>query len=227
VSFFLNSKLTLPDLSPRAMVQLALTRLLQPYPGALAQLAHHSGKTFALVAPPFKGLFTIESTGQVVCADSAIVPDVSIEIDLNKINWSQWADADHHFDIVSVTRVTGDAALAQTLSGLMKTLRPDIEDLLAERLGDVPARNLVKGAKSLHQGLMQSGRRVTENMVEYLSHESRVLTPEVLLHSLSSSLQSFNTNLARLQSRQQQLNEKLEQLSALKKSIKAKGQSSQ
>lgn len=227
MSFFLNLKPNLPDLSPRAMVHLALTRLLQPYPGALALLAHHSGKTFALMAPPFKGLFTIESTGQVVCAESAIVPDVSIEIDLNKINWSQWADADHHFDIVSVTRVTGDAALAQTLSGLMKTLRPDIEDLLAERLGDVPARNLVKGAKSLHQVLIQSGRRATENIVEYLSHESRVLTPEALLHSFSSSLQSFNRNLAQLQSRQQQLNEKLEQLAALKKSIKAKGQLSQ
>jgi ubiquinone biosynthesis protein UbiJ len=207
------------------MVQLALTRLLQPYPGALAQLARHSGKTFAIVASPFKGLFTIESTGQVVYADSAIVPDVSIEIDLKKINWAQLADADQHFDIVSVTRVTGDAALAQTLSGLMQTLRPDIEDLLAERLGDIPARNLVKAAKTLQQGVLQSGRKVAENVSEYLSHESHILAPQVVLQGFSSSLKSFNSKLELLQSRQQQLNQKLEQIKALKKSIKDKGQS--
>jgi ubiquinone biosynthesis protein UbiJ len=207
------------------MVQLALTRLLQPYPGALAQLARHSGKTFAIVASPFKGLFTIESTGQVVYADSAIVPDVSIEIDLKKINWAQLADADQHFDIVSVTRVTGDAALAQTLSGLMQTLRPDIEDLLAERLGDIPARNLVKAAKTLQQGVLQSGRKVAENVSEYLSHESHILAPQVVLQGFSSSLKSFNSKLELLQSRQQQLNQKLEQIKALKKSIKDKVQS--
>jgi ubiquinone biosynthesis protein UbiJ len=207
------------------MVQLALTRLLQPYPGALAQLARHSGKTFAIVASPFKGLFTIESTGQVVYADSAIVPDVSIEIDLKKINWAQLADADQHFDIVSVTRVTGDAALSQTLSGLMQTLRPDIEDLLAERLGDIPARNLVKAAKTLQQGVLQSGRKVAENVSEYLSHESHILAPQVVLQGFSSSLKSFNSKLELLQSRQQQLNQKLEQIKALKKSIKDKGQS--
>jgi len=120
--------------------------------------------------------------------------------------------------LVSVTRVTGDAGLAQTLSGLLQTLRPDIEDLLAERVGDIPARNLVQAVKSLQQGVMQSGQRAAENVAEYLSHETAVLTPHVVLKEFSASLQKLVLRLQQLQSQQQQLDQRIKQIVAQKKS---------
>lgn len=204
-------------MSPQALIQVALTRLLQRYPSALAQLAQHAGKTFAIVADPFKGLFTIEHDGQLAYADVAVVPDVTIEVDLKRIDWVQWATSKTRFDIVSVTRVMGNASLAQTLSSLLQTLRPDIEDLLAERVGDIPARHLTQAAKGLHQGMMRSGQRIAENIAEYLSYETQVLTPQVALKEFSSSLQSLSTRLQQLQSRQQQLDQRIKQLAAQKK----------
>lgn len=210
----------MPDLSPRALIQAVLTRLLQRYPSAQALLSHHAGKTFLIVADPFKGLFTIGHDGQLTYADAAVVPDVSIEVDLKRIEWVQWASSETRFDIVSVTRVTGDAGLAQTLSGLLQTLRPDIEDLLADRFGDIPARNLVQAAKGLQKGIMRSGQRAAENMAEYLSYETRVLTPLVALQEFSSSLQTLATRLQQLRSRQQQLDKKIKKFVAQKKLIK-------
>jgi ubiquinone biosynthesis protein UbiJ len=224
VSLILKSRPALPDLSPRALIQVALTRLLQRYPSAQALLAHHAGKTFAIVADPLKGLFTIEHDGQLANADPAVVPDVTIEVDLKRIDWVQWAKSETRFDIVSVTRVTGDAGLAQTLSGLLQTLRPDIEDLLAERVGDIPARQLVRAAKSLQQGVMRSGQRITENIAEYLSHETRVLTPQVALQEFSTSLQALAARLQQLHSRQQRLDQSIKQLVALKESNKGQPQ---
>lgn len=209
-------------MSPRAFIQLALTRLLQRYPSALAQLAQHAGKTFALVADPFKGLFTIEHDGQLAYADPAVVPDVTIEVDLKRIDWVQWATANTRFDIVSVTRVMGDASLAQTLSSLLQTLRPDIEDLLAERVGDIPAHRLMQAAQGLRQGVMRSGQRVAENIAEYLSYETQVLTPQVVLNEFSSSLQTLSMRLQQLQSRQQQLDQRIKQLVAQKNSNKGR-----
>jgi ubiquinone biosynthesis protein UbiJ len=205
-------------MSPRALIQAALTRLLQRYPSAQALLAQHAGKTFAILAEPLKGLFTIEHDGQLVFADDAIVPNVTIEVDLRRVDWVQWATSESRFDLVSVTRVTGDAGLAQTLSGLLQTLRPDIEDLLAERVGDIPARNLVQAVKSLQQGVMQSGQRAAENVAEYLSHETAVLTPHVVLKEFSASLQKLVLRLQQLQSQQQQLDQRIKQIVAQKKS---------
>jgi ubiquinone biosynthesis protein UbiJ len=205
-------------MSLRALIQAALTRLLQRYPSAQALLAQHAGKTFAILAEPLKGLFTIEHDGQLVFADDAIVPNVTIEVDLRRVDWVQWATSESRFDLVSVTRVTGDAGLAQTLSGLLQTLRPDIEDLLAERVGDIPARNLVQAVKSLQQGVMQSGQRAAENVAEYLSHETAVLTPHVVLKEFSASLQKLVLRLQQLQSQQQQLDQRIKQIVAQKKS---------
>ncbi len=205
-------------MSPRALVQVALTQLLQRYPSALALLAQHAGKTFAIVADPFKGLFTIEHDGQLASADTAVVPDVTIEIDLKRIDWVQWATSETHFDIVSVTRVMGDASLAQTLSSLLQTLRPDIEDLLAEKVGDIPARHVIQAAKGLHQGVMRSGQRFAENIAEYLSHETQVLTSQLALKEFSSSLQLLSIQLQQLESRQQQLDQRIKQLIAKKNS---------
>lgn len=208
----------MPDMSPRALIQVVLTRLLQRYPSAQALLAQHAGKTFAILAEPLKGLFTIEHDGQLVFADDAVVPNVTIEVDLTRVDWVQWATSESRFDLVSVTRVTGDAGLAQTLSGLLQTLRPDIEDLLAERVGDIPARNIVQAAKSLQQGVMQSGQRAAENVAEYLSHETAVLTPHVVLKEFSASLQILVLRLQQLQSQQQQLDQRIKQIVAQKKS---------
>jgi ubiquinone biosynthesis protein UbiJ len=200
----------------------ALTRLLQRYPSALAQLAQHAGKTFAIVADPVKGLFTIEHDGQLAYADAAVVPDVTIEVDLKRIDWVQWATSETRFDMVSITRVMGDASLAQTLSSLLQTLRPDLEDFLAERVGDIPARYMIQAAKGLHQGAMRSGQRMAENIAEYLSHETQILTPQVALAEFSSSLQSLSIRLQQLQSRQQQLDQRIKQLVTQKKSNKGR-----
>jgi len=85
-------------MSPRALIQAALTRLLQRYPSAQALLAQHAGKTFAILAEPLKGLFTIEHDGQLVFADDAIVPNVTIEVDLRRVDWVQWATSESRFD---------------------------------------------------------------------------------------------------------------------------------
>ena len=210
----------MPDLSPRALIQSALTSLLKRNPSALAQLARHAGKTFAMVALPFKGLFTIEHDGQLAYADPAIMPDVTIEIDLSRVDWPKVVGARAAPDLVSLPRVTGDAGLAQTLSNLLQTLRPDIEDLLAERVGDIAARQLVQTAKGLQQGVVRSGQRAAENIAEYLSYETNILTPQVALADFASNLQAVHQRLQSLATQHQQLSLKIDRITAQNARVK-------
>jgi ubiquinone biosynthesis accessory factor UbiJ len=74
-------------------------------------------------------------------------------------------------------RLDGDGEVAEKFQELLALLRPDLEDELAQVIGDVPAH----GAASLVRRVMGYGRSVArtqaQNVGEYLAHERGDLVP--------------------------------------------------
>lgn len=179
---------------PRQVICDLLNRILAREPAVLALLAEHAGQTFRLVADPVDATITIAHDGRLSAADVSnvsIVPDVTLKIDTRELWASGWRPGQPVPERAGLVQVSGDAALAQTLSMLAKSWRVDPEDLLSSVVGDVAAVQLVGGVKRLATLATQFVTRTTENVAEYAVHESHVLVGQ-------SSQQTFKDDLAAL-----------------------------
>ncbi|NNG23897.1 ubiquinone biosynthesis accessory factor UbiJ [Telluria aromaticivorans] len=75
----------------------------------------------------------------------------------------------------SYVKIEGDAEFANTISALSRGLRWDAEYDLERLLGPLAARHLVQGSRGAAEGVLGAGRRLAENLAEFLLDERQVL----------------------------------------------------
>jgi ubiquinone biosynthesis protein UbiJ len=73
--------------------------------------------------------------------------------------------------------ISGDAQLAQQFRELAQLLRPDLEEDLAQVLGDVPAHQLGRLARLGAGWTRKAATTTLTNLAEYLGHERADLVP--------------------------------------------------
>lgn len=186
---------------PRQAICGLLNGLFERQPAVFDLLSCHAGRSFRLLASPVDAAMTIGHDGRLAPADLAVVPDVTLTIDTAKL-WSEgWRPGHPLPERAGLVHVSGDAALAQTLSTLAKSWRPDIEDLLSQYIGDVAAVQLVSGAKRLTMLASQFFVRTTANVAEYAAHEAQWLVADVRMREHTSELSSLSADLDSLQKR--------------------------
>ncbi len=163
----------------------AFNLLTQQQPWAAQRLAAHAGQTLRICLGGFQVTFTIGHGGTLEAADSAVVPDVVLELIAEKLSLAALLAPNARNDIAQWVHVTGQAALAQVVSDLARDLRPDPEDAVAQWLGDVPARRLTQGVQGAFAGARSFARGVAENLAEYFSEETNTLAATPALASLT------------------------------------------
>lgn len=194
----------------------AINTLTQQQVWAAQRLAQHAGKTIRITVGGFQLNWSIEPDGQLVRAHDSAVPDVTLEILVEKFNPIALLGQSRKPDMAEYVHVSGQAALAQVMSELARDLRPDPEDALAQWLGDVPARRLVRGAKQVLNTAQTFGLSLSQNLAEYLSEETDALVgkPAMLAQKseqsgLLAALERLEQSQARLQGRVQRLERSL------------------
>jgi ubiquinone biosynthesis accessory factor UbiJ len=202
--------------TPSGAVCAALNFLFRQQPTVLDLLAVHSGRSFRLVARPLEDAFTIGHDGCISPADLAVAVDVTVELDMQALWAAGWRPGQPLPDAPGFVHVSGDAALAQTLSMLAKSWRLDFEDLLAHMIGDIPAKGFVQGAKQIVQAVALGAQRLSGNVAEFVAYEQPILTPTVLFNQHKEQLASLNSNLTQLAQRLEQLDRR-----ALNRPLKA------
>lgn len=188
--------------------------MFERQPAVFELLAQHAGHTFRLLAKPIDAAMTIGHDGRLSPADAAVVPDVTLIIDTARLWAEGWRPGQPFPERAGLVHVSGDAAMAQTLSTLAKSWRPDLEDILSQYVGDVAAVQLVASAKRLGTLAVQFATRTSENLAEYVAYEANVVLPEVVLREHASALARLNTDLDALQKRLDDLDARARQLSA-------------
>ncbi|MGA9026147.1 MAG: SCP2 sterol-binding domain-containing protein [Steroidobacteraceae bacterium] len=102
----------------------------------------------------------------------------------------------------SPAQVRGDAEVAAQFRELLRLARPDWEEELSRRIGDVPARRLGRLTRDAFDWARNARRTVRENLAEYLQEESRDLVnrPELdeFLHGVDALRESTDRIDARL-----------------------------
>jgi len=194
---------TLPFLpAPPSLAARALNALLSREAWARERLARHAGKTVRLALGGLALSLTVASDGTLQAADPAVQPDVTLTVIPERITLDRLRPGPQAHDaFAEMTHISGDAALAQVVSDLARHLRPDFEDMLAERVGDIAALRLAGGTRAAAQGLREAADRLAGNLAEYLSEESRLLAGRPALAAMAADLAAEQARLEALHAR--------------------------
>ncbi|MDQ8033390.1 MAG: SCP2 sterol-binding domain-containing protein [Bordetella sp.] len=160
---------------PSRLVVRLLNALLAREPWARERLQRHAGKTVRFALGGFALSLTIASDGQVDVADAAVVADVTLSGVPERMSLARLLPGSAKPDFAELTHISGDAALAQVVADLARDLRWDVEDELAQRIGDVPAARLLGGTRAVTGFARNAALRLAQNISEYLAEERGVV----------------------------------------------------
>ena len=189
-----------------------MNAVLQQQTAARDLLAQHPGQTFELQAAPVSASLTIDQTGLFAPADPIVKADVLVVVDTRQLWAIGWRPGKPFPERSGLVHVSGDAAFAKTLALLAKHCRPDLEDLLAQRIGDIPARQLTMAFQRLAGVMVESADRMAANLAEYITHEAQVLPSYPALISHASQLRDLKGALDLLEVRTKSLEARIERL---------------
>lgn len=203
-----------PGAQPVSWVIGAVNALMRRQPAAQELLAQHAGRTVHIHIGQPRFALTVCHDGSLDVADDSIMPDVTLRVDVTRLLQSGWTPGRALPESAGLFHITGDAALAQSLSTLARHWRPDLEDLLAEFVGDIPAVQIVRTARGFLHALFETGEKLTQNVAEFLAYESRDLTARPVLETWQRQLQSHTRSLSEMDQRLEVLFNRLRAIEA-------------
>ena len=214
VKQFTPALLNFNALHPVHAMAAAFNLLTAQQPWAAERLARHAGKTLRITLGGFAVTMTIESDGRLVRADSAVVPDVVLEIIAERLSFDRLFSTQSSRDVAELINISGQAALAQLVSDLARDLRPEPEDALANVIGDLPANKLMQSGQKLLQAFQAFSRGIAHNTAEYLAEETHALAGQPVLAMHAQRIVSLDVRTDALSDRHARLCARLERLSS-------------
>ncbi|MBV6417732.1 MAG: hypothetical protein CMLOHMNK_02496 [Steroidobacteraceae bacterium] len=179
-----------------------LNRNLPRSPRARALCAELAGKGFAITVQGLAIRFLLSSDGERLALARDGAGQADAEFHGSPINLLALAGPDAEGVIRrGDVRVDGDAQVAQQFRELLHLLRPDVEEEMAQLLGDAAAHRLGRSAA----GMLEFGRRLvttgTRNVAEYFAHERADLVPRAEADAFFADVDRAREDVDRLAAR--------------------------
>lgn len=199
-----------PSLVRAAMglVEQALNAALAYDPDTRAALGRMAGRViaFELVGPAVTVYLLAEPPALRLSTEPPAPPEVSLRG--TPLALLELARSPEPHAAGGQVEITGDLRLARQLETALAGVDIDWEEMLAQRLGDTPARKLGNLARGL-AGWARGARRSLEmNLGEYLRYETRVVVER-------EELDGFLAGIDRLRDDADRLEQRLARLAAL------------
>ena len=176
----------------------ALNHLLDAEPWASERLAPFAGETVELRAPALRALrFAIVAGGRLAPAPQATA--ASLVITLRPEALPAAARGEDH--LLRAVELEGNAKLASEALFLVRHLRWDYEEDLAQAIGDIAAHRLAGLARQIAGWHADAARRLAEGLVEYALEESRLLVARAEMQAHGSANARLRDGLERLEKR--------------------------
>jgi ubiquinone biosynthesis protein UbiJ len=167
---FLSPQRALADALTASAVA-AINHLLADEAWARASLARHAGKIAVIDTGHLALRLRAAADGLLEAARPETVPNVTIHVKLADLPLI----AQNRERAFSYVRIEGDAEFANTISQLSRGLRWEPEHDLERLFGPIGASRLAGGARSAFANASATGRRLAENLAEFLVEERPVL----------------------------------------------------
>jgi ubiquinone biosynthesis protein UbiJ len=154
---------------PAFPVIAVMNHLLSRQPALASALAVHAGKSVRIDAGISLHM-QIAADGLLQALES---PEANVTISIAPADLPLvLADPDR---AASYAKLSGDAEFARAVSEVVTSLRWDAESDLAPVIGDIAAVRIVQAARAMAAQIKTGGRRLAENIAEYLLEENPLL----------------------------------------------------
>ena len=176
----------------------ALNHLLAGAGWARERLMAHSERVVRLRADPVDVVVTILPDGFLGAAPEGAAPDVTLSVPLADAPRFLAGDPSRAMNAV---RVEGSAELADAFGFVLRNLRWDVEEDLARVFGDIPARRMVLGARSVGEAGKRAWEALGGNIAEFFAEEQVVLVTQARLAGFGEDVRALRDDVARLEKR--------------------------
>jgi ubiquinone biosynthesis protein UbiJ len=168
---FPSSSFLSPQRALSASAVATINHLLADEAWARASLQRHAGKVAVIDTGHLALRLRVAVDGLLEAAQPDAVPNVTIHVKLTDLPLI----AQNRERAFSYVRIEGDAEFANTISQLSRGLRWEPEHDLERLFGPIGANRLAGGARSAFAAANATGRRLAENLAEFLVEERPVL----------------------------------------------------
>ena len=145
-----------------------LNHLLEGEDWARRRLQRFAGQAVRLSCGPLEIHAEITEEGLLLAVPGEAVPAVTLTLPGD----TPWRLLSEGRAVFAAASVSGSAELAESLAFVLRNLRWDVEDDLAQVLGDIPARRLVQGGRALVEWQARAVKNLAQNITEYVVEEN-------------------------------------------------------
>ena len=114
-------------------------------------------------------------------------------------------NAAHSSDLSESIEISGDVELTHVVRQLITSVNIDWEELLAQRVGDIPAHQLGRMLRHLGAWCVRSENNLRMDVTEYLQEEIRVLPTAIETEYFMDQVDRFSSDVERVEARVQRL----------------------
>lgn len=173
-----------------------LNHLLDQAPGAHERLRVHAGQRACLALGSAGLSFLIDEEGRLV-ESAGDGPAVTIRLPADALLRLPHQGG----GVLREARIDGDAALAETLGQVLKSLRWDVAEDLSRVVGDVAAERIVGAAKDTLARGNDLAMRLAASTAEYVADEAGMLVRPAVAAPFAGDIDTLRDDVARLQKR--------------------------
>lgn len=185
----------------RALLLSPLNRLLKGESWAADMLKPHAGKGAELSVGSLALRFQVTDDGLVEGLAAEVEPAVTIALPAGALAHLSGGPE----QLTRHATIVGDAGFAETISLLLKHLRPDVGAALSPVLGDVLAHRIETGLSRAGTEARRLVQHVQGNIVEYVRDEQGLVVQQDELASWRADMTAAQDELSKLEKRIAQL----------------------
>lgn len=178
----------------------ALNHLLAQAPGGQEKLAGHAGRHARLAVGEVSVAFVIEPDG-LLGVSTEVCPAVTLRLPADALLRLPYQGE----GVLREARIEGDAALAEALGQVLRSLRWDAAEDLSRLVGDVAAERMVGGARLMVSAGGDLANRFASAGSEYVADEAQMLIRPSASTAFASDVDTLRDDFSRLQKRIERL----------------------
>lgn len=178
-----------------------INHLLDDENWARARLKPFAGQTARLACGQFET--TVEITAEGNFRPGAAQAEATVHLTLPPD--APWRALIDRTSLLADVHVSGSAELAECLGFVFRNLNWDVENDLAQLVGDIAARRLIQGGQTLVGLPLRLAGNLAQNFAEYLTEENPLIARKVDVTSFASDITDLAQASDRLEKRLQAL----------------------
>jgi len=196
-----------------ALLETSSQKILSTDPASLERLSKLDGKLIAIEIKKLNFTLYLRIESSNIVFESAPESEQDIDVKLKakpstllKISRDGIENAELE---KGELEIEGDAITGQRFASVMTALDIDWEELLSEKVGDVPARMFFDFFEKASQWHQQNSQTMKQNLSEFLVEEAQIVAHPIQVNNFVEGVDTLRNDTARLEARLNQLMQNL------------------